>query len=40
MNPEKHEAARCQNGRNCVGMGCRISTGKTKKKRKTTKEKK
>ena len=32
MNPEKHEAARCRDGYGCTGTGCRVSTGKTKRK--------
>lgn len=32
MNPAAHEAARCQNGYGCTGEGCRVSTGKTKRK--------
>lgn len=32
MNPEAHAAARCREGENCTGIGCRVSTGKTKRK--------
>lgn len=32
MNPNQHETARCQNRGNCTGPGCRVSTGKTKRK--------
>ena len=32
MNPAQHATARCQNGENCTGAGCRINTGKTQRK--------
>lgn len=32
MNPQAHEDARCQNRSLCQGPGCRVYTGKTKRK--------
>lgn len=32
MNPTEHAAARCREGADCTGIGCRVSTGKTKRK--------
>lgn len=29
---EQHEAARCRDGYACTGTGCRVQTGKTKRK--------
>lgn len=33
------EHARCQNGENCTGPGCRVSTGKTQRKDNTSRPK-
>lgn len=32
MNPAEHINKHCQDGANCTGGGCRVSTGKTKRK--------
>lgn len=32
MGPLAHKAARCQNRENCTGPGCRLRTGKTRRK--------
>lgn len=32
MQPKTHAAARCQNRENCTGPGCRVRTGKTRRK--------
>lgn len=32
MNPLKHVKAKCREGANCTGIGCRVATGKTARK--------